>query len=377
MFDGFKGDKIIKNKIKISNNINNINEKKEKDYNKDFDILSDKDNDGDNSNNDKVNIINDNNNVFSLKNINNKNNDNNNIFEDENYSDNNNNTSKKKDNVQNNSNIINKKNDNEISQILKEKNKLLLSPKALYSNNNNNYANIILKPLNIHTAKKQKPPSSAFPTPYNQRNNLIEKNLKTYHKVNQINTPSSLANKNIIGNKLFNNNDNESNFSKIRTKKTIKEEKKNRNKSLVDIINNNYHHNEIEENNLINNQDDFHNLKTKKYSRHFGKEENCPICVALQMKNKFLEEKNKNILPILTKHNINKSPNKNNLCNNNNIKDKMRRIMSSRPDRIKKMKRTESVKEMRKINNDNFFEVLDLNERFPALNEYINLNKYN
>ena len=88
----------------------------------------------------------------------------------------------------------------------------------------------------------------------------------------------------------------------------------------------------------------------------------------------------KNILPILTKNNtINKSPNKNTVYKNSGIKEKMRRIMSSKPENFRKkvMKRTESVKEMRNINNDKLFEIMDINERFPALNAYFNMNKHN
>ena len=53
--------------------------------------------------------------------------------------------------------------------------------------------------------------------------------------------------------------------------------------------------------------------------------------------------------------------------------------MSSKPENFRKkvMKRTESVKEMRNINNDKLFEIMDINERFPALNAYFNMNKYN
>ena len=124
------------------------------------------------------------------------------------------------------------------------------------------------------------------------------------------------------------------------------------------VINHNFEY-ELEEKNNI--EDLINNNKAKKYSRHFGKEENCPICIALQMKNKFMEEKN--ILPILTKNNtINKSPNKNTVYKNNGIKEKMRRIMSSKPENFRKkvMKRTESVKEMRNINNDKLFEIMDI-----------------
>ena len=128
--------------------------------------------------------------------------------------------------------------------------------------------------------------------------------------------------------------------------------------------------------------------RDKKFKRHFGKEENCPIWVALQIKNKFLEEKN--TLPILyTKNyvknvhlNKSKSPNKNPKFNNTPLKnnEKFKRIMSSRPGfrKIRAMRRNESAKEMISMNNRNIFEKEeDFNNKikdnkFPCLNEYFN-----
>ena len=371
---------LLKNKIKINDDVfekgedncykNNVDNN---DKDKDDDNIIKKNNDIDNDK-EYLNIINEDN---SLLNNNNINNEKDNInHDDKNEINNNNNNSNNSESNKhsmnkNNSNTINKSNIKDISKISSITNNLLLSPKS--SNLNNNRT--MLKPLNIHTTKKPKIPINFFPTPYNREKNknTIEKNQKTFHKINQINTPAALAKKNIIGNKLFHNDSNS-----INNRQIIKEEKKNRNKSLVNIINYNCHHNleyELEEKNNI---EDLINNKAKKYSRHFGKEENCPICVALQMKNKFMEEKN--ILPILTKNNtINKSPNKNTVYKNNGIKEKMRRIMSSKPENFRKkvMKRTESVKEMRNINNDKLFEIMDINERFPALNAYFNMNKYN
>ena len=262
IFDGFNevDNKIIKNKF-IINDIQDkksiFNKKNENEYNKDFHNTSEEEN------NEKNNSFN------------------------------------KNDEINSNSN-------------------LLLSPNTtkLYTNNN------ILKPINIFTNKKPRIINSAFPTPLkpNKIKNTIDNKIKTYHKINELISPS-----NIRRNKLFNNNNNnDSNISKINSRI-----KQNRNKSLVNIINNNiinkHYHDKEEEN----------NKNGKKYNRHFGKEENCPICVALQMKNKLLEEKN--ILPILNKKGI---------------------------------RRNGSAKEIM-FNNDN-------NEKFPCLKGYFNNNnKYN
>ena len=131
--------------------------------------------------------------------------------------------------------------------------------------------------------------------------------------------------------------------------------------------------------------------KGKKYERHFGKEENCPICVALQMKNKLLEEKN--TLPILNNkyhkiiehQTINQSPIKNNGLSSKS-KEKINRIMSCKPEYIRKrnMRRNESAKEIMNVDSINLLnneaELInkkDINEKFPCLKGYFNNNKYN
>ena len=90
---------------------------------------------------------------------------------------------------------------------------LLLSPNTtkLYTNNN------ILKPINIFTNKKPRIINSAFPTPLkpNKSKNTIDNKIKTYHKINELISPS-----NIRRNKLFNNNNNnDSNISKINSRR--------------------------------------------------------------------------------------------------------------------------------------------------------------
>ena len=418
MFDGFNGnenknlkdEKLLKNKFIVNDILDKksiLNKRNENEYNNDLQ------NSFKEENNDNVNIkLNQNdlleNNINNSPNINDDEKDdnsdnsqnqnknqkngkkNNNI--DINFLENENNPDKKNllNGKHNNSHYINDRNDKEISQIFKLNNNLLLSPKTtkIYPNNN------ILKPLNIFSSKKPKVPSSAFPTPYKPNKDTSDNKIKTFYKINQINTPSSLAPKNLKRNKLFNN---ESNFSKINSKRTIQNERQNRNKSLVNIIhhNNNHkidfdleedkHHYHDEINLIIN--------KGKKYERHFGKEENCPICVALQMKNKLLVEKN--TLPVLNIKNYRNNEHRTNTQSPNhkvghyngrqkNI-EKINRIMSSKPEigRKRCMRRNESAKEMVNANNRNKFENEDefnnkiKDEKFPCLNGYFNVNKNN
>ena len=428
MFDEFnnklnlKEEKIIKNKYKVSDILDKksiLNKTNENEYNQDFQNSIKEDN----NENDEVNIKDDKNGL--LKNniiinkiekdkgnqnyineigkennldMNNKNNtkdnknneyknfNDNNLFEDDNNIDKNN----LSNNKYNNSNYINNGNNKEMSQILKQNKNLLFSPKAtaIYTNHNN------IKPLNIFSSKKPRLPSSVYRTHFKQNKDITDDKTKTFSKINPMNTPSSLVQKNIQRNKLFNN---ESNFSKINSKRTSENEKQNRNKSLVNIINHNKHHNinfDIEED-----KNHYHNeiniFKGKKYERHFGKEENCPICVALQMRNKFLEEKN--TLPLLKVKNIHnertntQSPNKRGL-NSGMIKkniEKMSRIMSSKPDYVRKrgIRRNGSAQEIttnlkeiisqqNKEENINFNKKI-VDERFPCLNEYFNNNKNN
>jgi hypothetical protein len=109
---------------------------------------------------------------------------------------------------------------------LKKINNKLLSPKTINQRFNN-----ILKPINILKTKNHKVPNSAFPTP-NSKNNDISSNNKTNDfckktgKLTGITSPSSK----IAEKKLFN----DSNLTNI--KKIRKEEKKNRNHSLVNIL---------------------------------------------------------------------------------------------------------------------------------------------
>ena len=284
----------------------------------------------------------------------------------------------------NNSNYINNKNGKELSKYIKLNNNSLLSQKETQTYKNNK----VLKPLNIFSSKKPKVSKRAFPSPYKQDQNTSENKIKSFREINQIKTPSLLAQKNILRNKLFSN---ESKISKINSKRKIQNEKQNRNKSLVNIIHHNKHHNiDLDENKHQHDELNMIINRGKKFKRHFGKEEKCPICVALEMKNKFLEDKNS--LPILKiknhmknfRFNKSKSPNKkakfhNTIFENN---EKLNRILSSKPDfwKRKGLRRNESAKEIISSNNRNKFEnkeeVINNNKiknvRFPCLNEYFN-----
>ena len=207
------------------------------------------------------------------------------------------------------------------------------------------------------------------------------------NKLSDITSPPST----ILEKKLFNDS-NMTNIGKIKN-----QVKNNRNRSLVNIINNkdddnmdNYNDNHCEH---INNDIRFNSKK--KYNRHFGNEENCPICVAIQMKNKLLEEKNK-MLPILTKNNFrknnekenNKSPNKKSPDKKSPNKNKIMKTIYPRnkeksiirigsgtsifTNRKKYQKRNESVKQIRKIEitNNNLNEKEE--EKFPVIKDYFN-----
>ena len=263
-------------------------------------------------------------------------------------------------------------------------NNTLVSPKRVLLKTNYN----ILKPINILKTKNHKVPNSAFPTPNSKKSDLpsnsrITNLTKIKNKLTGITSPSKISEK-----RLFN----DSNLTNIR--KIKNEEKKNRNRSLVNLIShkdnniNNIIHNK-EHNNIDNYCDhlneDLKSNSKKKYSRHFGNEDNCPICVALQMKNKLLEEKNK-MLPILTKNNFrnnnkeeinNKSPNKDKIIKTiipRNKEKKLIRIGSGTSilSRKHKNRRNESVKQIRKIEITNNSPNKNEEELFPVIKDYFN-----
>ena len=365
-------EKIIKNKYKISDITDKksiLNKTNENEYNKDYFNIPNDLKDNNNINNDikknyqEQNNINNENINNNLYDINNK--------EEEQFFNSKINHVKKENYAERNYLIKNKFND--IS------NNLLLNQKTNKLNEKNNFH----KHLNAYSSKKQKIPDGAFYTPNKIMNNTIDNKIRTFYKINQINSPFLLMHKNIQNNiqknKLFSN---ESTISKINSRKNIKYEKQNRNKSLVNVINHN--HNNID----LSNQEKNHFYQQliinegKKYDRHFGKEENCPICVALQVKNKLLEEKK--ILPILKPNHLNKcdhpilthSPNK-------NTENNKRRIMSCKTNIIRKLniRRNESAKQIMNKNRNlleneknDFLVNKNTKNIFPCLNEYFNAN---
>ena len=365
-------EKIIKNKYKISDIIDKksiLNKTNENEYNKDYFNIPNDFEDNDFINNDDIsnnqqqyNINNDKKytNLFDIKNKDiekhmnsNRNNFNNNYFKKENFTQRNYLLKNKYDEISNNP---------------------LLNPKInkLYENSN------LHRHLKAYSSKKKKVPNSAFYSPYKANENTANDKTKTFYKIKQIKSPFSLKQKNIQKNRLFNN---ESTISKINSKKNIKYEKQNRNKSLVNIINHNHHHNidlSKQENNHLYEQLIIN--EGKKYERHFGKEENCPICVALQMKIKLLEEEK--LLPILKpsylykgeQHILTQSPNK--------FKENKERIMSCKIGKIRKLniRRNESAKQIMNIKNrktlenekNEFIDNINAKKIFPCLNEYFN-----
>ena len=277
-------------------------------------------------------------------------------------------------------NFIKKENYTQRNYLLKNKcneisNNLLLNQKWNKLNGKNNFH----KYINAYSSKKQKIQDSSSYTP-NKRNNTIDSKIKTFYKINQFDSPFLLMHKDIQKtiqkNKLFRI---DSAMSKINSRRNINYEKQNKNQSLVNVINHNHHNLDL------TNQENNHYFEQliinegKKYDRHFGKEENCPICVALQVKNKLLEEKK--ILPILKLSNLSiyenqirsHSPSKN--TENNN------RIMNCKANIIRKLniRRNESAKQIMSKNRnilENGMNDFVINKSpkdlFPCLNEYFN-----
>ena len=300
---------------------------------------------------------------------------------------------------ENNANI--KNNDicnlnNNQTQINNIKKKNLLSPKKIIQKSNNN----ILKPISNIKNNLQKVPNSAYLTPltknknsntnYKYKNNNIN---DTINKINRIISPLTINNNHIRERRLFN----DSNLPNV--KKLKFEEKKNRNRSLINIINykgieDDYSLSHKKENSpqnyCIHLEEELNSNSKKKYKRHFRNEKNCPICVALQLKNKLLEEKAR-MLPALTKTNFrkvcdhengNKSPNKEimkTIYPRNKEKSLIRvgsgtNVLTTRK---KDKRRYESVKQIRRIEISNkLLNEQDNNskEKFPVIKDYFNIN---
>ena len=438
MFDEFKEkasyEKIIKTKYKIWDITDKkiiLNKTNENEYNKDFLNLSNDLNNNDcldinininvnkrkNNDEQKNNINNDNSNTII------KDKENENEKEKENDKEKENQNDKENENNKENENSKEKENDNENNKEKesekeeeKENLKENINSKSNFNNNNSKIEKISIKrnPLNIkqneinhnrmlsprvnklfknnilpkkyfaYTSRKQKAPNSAFYSPYKQNNITVDNKTKTFYKINQNNSHFPFVQNNIQKNKLFSN---ESSISKINSKKNLKYERQKRNKSLL----NHHQHSNID----LSVQDYSHNLeqeiinKGKRYVRHFGLEENCPICVALQIRNKLIEERN--FLPKLKMKylkNFEQSPlkSKENIRNEVKRKENINRINSCKPNLIvkKNMIRNESAKQFTHIKKitllenekNELFANKNMNKIFPCLHEYFNNNKY-
>ena len=303
-----------------------------------------------------------------------------------------------------NDNSINNKN-NDISnlnynqtQINHIKKKNLLSPKKIIQKSNNN----ILKPITNIKNNLHKVPNSAYLTPLTKNKNSNNSNTNYKHnnningttdKISRIISPLTINNNHIRERRLFN----DSNLPNV--KKLKFEEKKNRNRSLINIIN----HKGIEDdyslshkkenspqNYCIHLEEELNSNSKTKYKRHFRNEQNCPICVALQLKNKLLEEKAR-MLPALTKTNFrkvsdhehgNKSPNKEimkTIYPRNKERSLIRVGSGTNVLTTRKMnkRRNESVKQIRRIEiNNKLLNEQENNskEKFPVIKDYFNIN---
>ena len=178
--------------------------------------------------------------------------------------------------------------------------------------------------------------------------------MKTFSQINQISSAFLLPLKNIQKNNLFKN---QLNTLKINTRRNIKYLKlPKRNKSMFNIKNNINHNIDlnVEEK---NNELEQILINGKKYCKHFGLEKNCPICVALQLKNKLLKEHN--ILPLL-KANVlikNKKKMKKNKSNGQMINIKKIKLFKNEKNEIIFKKSTEEI-------------------IFPCIYEYFHNNKF-
>jgi len=301
-------------------------------------------------------------------------------------------------NVNINNNDISNINNNQ-THINHIKKKNLLSPKKIIQKSNNN----ILKPITNIKNNLHKVPNSAYLTPLTKNKNSNNSNTNYKHnninindttnKINRITSPLTINNNHIRERRLFN----DSNLPNV--KKLKFEEKKNRNRSLINIIN----HKGIEDdyslshkkenspqNYCIHLEEELNSNSKTKYKRHFRNEQNCPICVALQLKNKLLEEKAR-MLPALTKTNFrkvcdhehgNKSPNKEimkTIYPRNKERSLIRVGSGTNVLTTRKMnkRRNESVKQIRRIEIDNkLLNEQDNNskEKFPVIKDYFNIN---
>ena len=298
-------------------------------------------------------------------------------------------------NIKNNNMDISNLNDNQ-TQINNIKKKNLLSPKKIIQKSNNN----TLKPITNIKNNMHKVPNSAYLTPLtkNKNSNTSHKYNKindTTNKISRITSPLTINNIHIRERRLFN----DSNLPNV--KKLKFDEKKNKNRSLINILNhkgieNDYSPSHKKENSpqqyCIHLEEELKSNSKTKYKRHFRNEQNCPICVALQLKNKLLEEKTK-LLPVLTKGNFRK------VCdhyyehgNKSPYKEIMKTIYPRNKERSlirvgsgnnvlttrkKDKRRNESVKQIRRIEITNKLlneQENNSKEKFPVIKDYFNIN---
>ena len=208
------------------------------------------------------------------------------------------------------------------------------------------------KTLNANTTRKQNISNNDFLNSLKLIDNTIDNKMKTFSQINQISSAFLLPLKNIQKNNLLKN---ELNTLKINTRRNIKYLKlPRRNKSMINIKNNNNIDSNVEEK---NNELEQILINGKKHCKHFGLEKNCPICVALQLKNKLLKEHN--ILPILKANFLIKKQKKikKNKSNGHMINIKKIKLFGNEKNEIIYKKSTEEV-------------------IFPCIYEYFHNNKF-
>ena len=206
--------------------------------------------------------------------------------------------------------------------------------------------------LNANTTRKQNLSNNDFLNSLKLIDTTIDNKMKTFSQINQINSAFLLPLKNIQKNNLFKN---ELNTLKINTRRNIKYLKlPKRNKSMFTIKNNN--NIDLNFEGKINELEQIL-INGKKHCKHFGLEKNCPICVALQLKNKLLKEHN--ILPILKANFLikNKKRIKKNKSNGQMINIKKIKLFGNEKNEIIYKKSTEEI-------------------IFPCIYEYFHNNKF-
>lgn len=198
-----------------------------------------------------------------------------------------------------------------------------------------------------------------FITPNSKK---INKHLYSSEKTNIYEEILKLNN---ISNPLFKN---EKLFiiNKLSINQLINEEKKNRSIRDINIIENECHHD------LLNSK------IRKKYTKHFGNEEKCPICCAMYEKNKILENKRKNLSNFCKNFHKQEIENKNEksyskISLHKNFQTNETEAQIYIKNLYKKMrakKRTQSVKEIRKKKIKNEIKKNYNDKKFPIIYHY-------